>query len=122
MKYFLPILLVLFTLTSCKDKIIGTWKATGYNCYEKDNLVEEIQVTKNKDTYYAVKITGDNCIPAGDTTWFGKAIDPKIIKGKVYGLNYKTQKKGTEDCEIHFHNDSLHMIIDNEVVIFMSKK
>ena len=99
----LTTLITLFTLVSCStpnfNKIEGTWMATGYNCENQINLSEKINIIKNNDTYYGIKITGDNCIIAGDTAWFGNVKNDRII-GRIKGINPITFAIEWKTCEI----------------------
>jgi hypothetical protein len=58
----------------------GTWDATGYTC-ETSIALEKIKITVTGNKITAVKITGDNCVPAGEITWEG-TLSGNIISGR----------------------------------------
>jgi hypothetical protein len=49
--------------------ISGNWTANGYTCDAETLLEEKIKIEKNGDVFTAIKMTGDNCIPAGYETF-----------------------------------------------------
>lgn len=60
--------------------LCGIWFGYNYNCYELNattgqitpyTLTEIIDIRQIGDTTYAVKITGDDCVTAGQITWKG---------------------------------------------------
>lgn len=54
--------------------LTGTWIAKGYRC-ERGGLVEKIQISVQGNHLVAKKITGDNCVPAGNITFQGTLPD-----------------------------------------------
>lgn len=60
--------------------LCGIWLGNNYNCYtlnpvtgqaEAYTLTEVIEIQTIGDTTYATKITGDDCVTAGQITWKG---------------------------------------------------
>ena len=103
---------ILFTfitfLVSCStsnfNNIEGVWFADGYSCENATNLTEKIRIDKEDNTYFAIKLTGDNCISDGDTTWFGEIKGDKLI-GRIKGVNSLTREFVWHDCEIYENLD-----------------
>lgn len=54
--------------------LTGTWIAEGYRC-ERGGLVEKVQISVQGNYLVAKKITGDNCVPAGNITFQGTLPD-----------------------------------------------
>lgn len=55
----------------------GTWIGEGYNC-EQGGLSEKVQISISGNSLIARKVTGDNCVPAGNITFQGEL--PKSVK------------------------------------------
>jgi hypothetical protein len=69
----------------------GNWIGKGYTCWGNlDNngnpilLDEEISISQEGDYAIATKVTGDQCVKAGEKTWEGQIIGDQII-GISYG-------------------------------------
>ena len=69
----------------------GNWIGKGYTCWGNlDNngnpilLDEEISISQEGDYVIATKVTGDQCVKAGEKTWEGQIIGNRII-GIIYG-------------------------------------
>jgi hypothetical protein len=69
----------------------GKWLGKGYKCpgnLDEDGqqliLNEEISISQNGGKVVATKITGDECVNAGEKTWEGK-ISGDWIEGVIYG-------------------------------------
>jgi len=58
--------------------LAGNWSGTGYSC-ETGPLTEQVQISINQDNLVATKITGDDCVPAGNTTFQGTVPDPVSV-------------------------------------------
>lgn len=101
--------------------IEGVWIAEGYNCENLSNLSEEIRIDKKVDTYYAIKVTGDDCIPSGDTTWIGKIKDDKVM-GKIKGMNPSTREFVWHDCEIYENLNFLFLSVDKTLILKMRRE
>lgn len=66
-----------------ENDLAGIWDATGYTC-ESSIAVEKIKITVTGNKITAVKITGDNCVPAGEITWEGTLSGDRISgRGRV---------------------------------------
>lgn len=114
------ILLISCTTDNFSD-IEGEWLAEGYNCENLVGLKEEINIEKHHNTFYAIKITGDDCIQAGDTSWFGRVENDRIA-GKVKGMNPQTSEYKWTDCEIFENRNHLYLYIDQYRVLIMERK
>ena len=72
----------------------GKWLGKGYTCFESldadGNPVgdvksdQEISISQDGDKVVATKITGDECVKAGEKTWEGR-ISGDWIEGVAYG-------------------------------------
>ena len=72
----------------------GKWLGKGYTCFESldadGNPVgdvksdQEISISQDGDKVVATKITGDECVKAGEKTWEGR-ISGDWIEGVIYG-------------------------------------
>ena len=49
--------------------IDGEWTGTGYTCNGKEQPPEAIIITQKGDSVEAIKVAGDDCVEAGETTW-----------------------------------------------------
>ncbi len=55
----------------------GIWIGSGYTCEDsKSFLTERVNIVQVDSSLTATKITGDNCVHAGDTTWLGTLPTP----------------------------------------------
>jgi hypothetical protein len=99
----------------------GQWIAEGYNCENLTDLSEDINIQMKDSVFYATKITGDNCIPAGDTSWYGELNTDKIT-GKIKGINPQTNKYEWKECEIYESRGTLLLSIDKYIILQMKKK
>jgi len=50
--------------------LTGTWLGTGYTC-RGNEPPEKVRIVHKGDTVTATKVTGDDCITAGEITWRG---------------------------------------------------
>jgi len=66
----------------------GRWRASGYTC-ETGGLTEEVQISVRGSSLVAKKITGDNCVPAGNITFQG-TIPQSVSKGSSFSVTFKT--------------------------------
>jgi hypothetical protein len=76
----------------------GKWLGKGYKCWgnlDEDGqpliLNEIISISQDKDKVVATKITGDECVKAGEKTWEGK-ISGDWIEGVAYGRSPNSSK------------------------------
>jgi hypothetical protein len=70
----------------------GRWRSNGYTC-ETGELTEKVQISVSGNSLVAKKITGDNCVPAGNITFQG-TIPESVSKGSSFSVTFKT---GTSD-------------------------
>lgn len=117
--------LIATVLISCSNSdfnnIEGEWIAEGYNCKNLTGLSEEIKIDKRGSVFYAIKLTGDECIQAGDTTWYGNVKGDTII-GKIKGMNPQTREFEWIQCEVYENMDFLFLSVDKYMVLKMKKK
>jgi|AVFP01.1.fsa_nt_gi hypothetical protein len=110
---------LLFSCSSSDfDNIEGEWIAEGYNCENLTGLSEEIRIDKKGSVFYAIKLTGDNCIQAGDTTWYGDVKGDRII-GKIKGMNPQTRDFEWSQCEVYENMGFLFLSVDKYMVLKM---
>jgi predicted RNA-binding protein len=76
----------------------GKWLGKGYKCWgnlDEDGqeliLDEEIFISQDGDKVVATKITGDECVKAGEKTWEGR-ISGDWIEGVAYGRSPNSSK------------------------------
>lgn len=113
--------LLLSCSTSDFDNVEGEWIAEGYNCENLTGLSEVIKINKQGNIFYAIKLTGDDCIQAGDTTWYGEVKKDKII-GKIKGMNAQTREIEWIECEVYENLGFLFLSVDKYMVLEMKKK
>lgn len=89
MRLGLSFLLLLFlsSFVSCENtpNLEGCWKAIGYTCIERAPDYEVVKIEESNGDLIAIKVVGDNCIQAGDTTW---------VASKLFFGGYSTKIKG----------------------------
>jgi len=110
---------VLLSLTTNAQlpNLCGLWFGYGYQCYTVDthnNLTinnvpyEFIQITQNANNEVeALKLIGDNCVSAGQTTWTGKYNAPEFDV---------SLKVGSPDQSGAFTVDDKIMVIDENTL------
>ena len=98
-----------------KQDLTGKWLGKGYRCLSNERLDQEISITQNGNKVVAIKITGDDCIGAGEKTWEG-IISGSQIKGSNYGKP-PWQEKPTkyDNLDIRIENSDLLIWSDAEV-------
>ena len=91
-----------------KQDLTGKWLGKGYGCGPNNqNLDQEISITQNGNKVVAIKITGDDCIGAGQKTWEG-IISGSQIKGSNYGKLPWVEKPSKDDnLDIRIKNNDL---------------
>ena len=64
-------------LLPCPIDLNGKWKASGYQCGPGTNFIEDLEIQHdiNGGTIIATKLTGDNCVTAGNITFQGQYSD-----------------------------------------------
>jgi len=58
------------TPASSQFSLGGIWSAAGYTCFGP-SLTEQVVIQQTGTSYTAQKLTGDPCVPAGNTTFSG---------------------------------------------------
>ena len=53
------------------NNLCGIWYGYGYNCFEGPTPPQIILIQHIEDTVIAYKLTGDQCVQAGQMTWRG---------------------------------------------------
>jgi len=91
----------------------GKWLGKGYKCWgnlDEDGqpliLNEIISISQDKDKVVATKITGDECVKAGEKTWEGK-ISGDWIEGVAYGRSPNSSKLITLKARIEIKSSNL---------------
>lgn len=51
--------------------LTGTWVSDGYNCPRGTKHTEIVTITHDGDHISGTKVTGDDCVPAGNATFSG---------------------------------------------------
>ena len=67
--------------------LAGTWIVEGYGCEPGVWYKEKIQISVNENYLIAKKITGDNCVPAGNITFQGTLPD-SLSEGTSFPLTW----------------------------------
>jgi hypothetical protein len=96
-------------LVGCGEKqdLTGKWLGKGYRCLSNERLDQEISITQNGNKVVAIKITGDDCIGAGQKTWEG-IISGSQIKGSWYGkFPWEEKPSKYDDLDIRIKNNDL---------------
>ena len=97
-----------------KQDLTGKWLGKGYRCGPNETD-QEISITQNGNKVTATKITGDDCIGAGQKTWEG-IISGSQIKGSWYG-KFPWVEKPTkyDDLDIRIKNNDLLIWSDADI-------
>ena len=107
----------------------GKWLGKGYTCFESldadGNPVgsvksdQEISISQDGDKVVATKITGDECVKAGEKTWEGN-ISGDWIEGVIYGWAANSPKPIPYKARIEIKSSNLLYLtaigIDHEFV------
>ena len=104
-------------LVGCGEKqdLTGKWLGKGYRCLSNQRLDQEISITQNGNKVVAIKITGDDCIGAGQKTWEG-IISGSQIKGSRYGKPPWEEKPSKyDDLDIEIINNDLLIFPDADI-------
>lgn len=65
---------------------LGNWNGVGYICDDKTPQIEVVNIRYSKGRLYAMKLLGDNCVPAQKLSFEG------VIPGKLWqGLRFPVQ-------------------------------
>jgi hypothetical protein len=84
--------------------LCGIWYGLGYQC-NGSIPVEIIRIEHINDFVRATKITGDNCVEAGQITWQGYYYQSPFIANLTLGSSINPQSTITQDL-IYIQNDS----------------
>ena len=103
----------------------GKWLGKGYTCFESLDadgnpvgsvkLDEEISISQDGDKVAATKITGDECVKAGEKTWEGK-ISGDWIEGVIYGWSPDSSKPNPAKVRIEIKSSNLLYLTANGLV------
>jgi hypothetical protein len=86
------------------NSLCGIWYGLGYQC-NGSIPVEIIHIEHVNDFVRATKITGDNCVEAGQITWQGYYYQSPFIANLTLGSSINPQSTITQDL-IYIQNDS----------------
>ena len=86
------------------NSLCGIWYGIGYSC-QGPIPVEIILIEHINDLVKATKITGDNCVEAGQITWQGYYYQSPFIANLTLGSTSNPQSSIVQDL-IYIHNDS----------------
>ena len=99
----------------------GKWIGKGYKCWgnvdENGEYVikdEEIFISQNGNKVIATKITGDECIKAGEKTWEGE-ISGNWIEGVIYGRQELSVNPKAYKTRIRIKNINMLYLDDAEL-------
>jgi hypothetical protein len=85
----------------------GKWLGKGYTCSVGDvKSDQEISISQDGDKVVATKITGDECVKAGEKTWEGK-ISGDWIEGVIYGWAANSPKPIPHKARIEIKSSNL---------------
>jgi len=84
--------------------LCGIWYGLGYSC-NGSIPVEIIRIEHINDFVRATKITGDNCVEAGQITWQGYYYQSPFIADLTLGSSTNPQSTIIQDL-IYIQNDS----------------
>ena len=117
MKYLITTIAAL-VLVGCgeakDDDLSGKWLGKNYRCGLSSND-QEISITQNGNKVVAIKITGDDCMGAGQKTWEG-IISGSQIKGSWYARPpWEEKPTKLDDLDIRIKNNDLLIWSDAEI-------
>ena len=139
MNLLLSFCLVFISVTGCSEEnssstksssskgfdLNGLWIGQGYRCWGNLNsdgspilLDEDIKIDQDGSFVVATKITGDECIHAGEITWDGK-INGSVIDGMVRGRRPSETEVVSDRVSIHIEsNNRLKLVIPAQEMLF----
>jgi hypothetical protein len=117
MKHLLLTTIAAVVLVGCGESqdidLNGKWLGKGYKCWgnlDEDGqfliLDEEISISQDGDKVVATKITGDECLQAGEKTWEGE-ISGDWIEGVIYGVPENSPKPIPYKARIEIKSSNL---------------
>ncbi len=130
--YFWAVLFCLFFSTSNAQEpnLCGIWLGYGYQCYTLDTngnqqyytvpleiiAINQVVYTDTlfiigQDSVFAVKITGDSCVPAGNATFTGEFVSGGIIDALGVAGNPNAPACCSSPMTVWVH-DSTHLSFD----------
>ena len=86
----LGVLLLALVLAGCDDEaassgsadaLAGAWLGTNYQCPIGVVHEERVRIAVNGDQVVATKIDGDDCVAAGEITFYGTASSIRCVTG-----------------------------------------
>lgn len=82
--------------------LVGLWTGYGYTCHsDAEEPPEQIRFVQAGPIIKAVKITGDDCIRAGEPTWSGEFAVPTFpVKVHTYDLLFGTRQLEAAEARI----------------------
>ncbi len=109
----------------------GDWVGKNYRCSSQADplgtelMEQHIQIIQDDTTLVATKITGDDCVPAGNTTWEGEIVDlvweankslhGTHIFGTIYGSNPVSGELFLDQAIIKIVNANHLELLDGEI-------
>lgn len=114
MRATLPVVLISTALLGCNvpaGNLSGEWIGENYQCPDANTLHrEKIRVTEADGAIEAVKITGDECVPAGQVSFKGSreklsciiGLPGKPANGEVAGAIKIVNADTFEACSVRF--------------------
>jgi hypothetical protein len=95
-------------LPSPNIDLSGNWIGKNYRCASQEDpfgeelMEQRIEIIQTHQRVVATKITGDDCVPAGNITWEGEVVDivhqeNKTVYGShIFGTIYGSNPRGGE--------------------------
>ena len=109
MKYLITTIAALVLMGCGESKaydLSGKWLGKNYRC-GLSSTDQEISITQSGNKVVATKITGDDCVGAGQKTWEG-IISGSQIKGSWYGKPpWEEKPTKYHDLDIRIENSDL---------------
>lgn len=101
----------------------GEWVSTGYQCPFGTYHEETIQITHLNDELKAIKITGDDCVPAGYQTFEG-AFNSETNMGTIIWTTGNASNPGssTANGTIEYDGEKLYGYSSTSESIIFTRK
>jgi len=95
------------------SRLAGIWMGYGYDCVLDEEPPERIRIQVDGGTITAIKITGDDCIRAGEVTWTGTFSKGKFpVRIQVSDV-FTRRSRRFIDGVAHIVNDDHIKVTDN---------